>query len=489
MKKRIIIFLVLILVVSITISTLVFTASASPNTVYGDVTNDGKLNAKDLIVYKQLANGVISPSRKGSADLDGDGIFTDLDYNAVKLALKHDFVFDWSMETYALDHYEEYLDFLADPSDKVFTKSNRRVYTSKTPGGINELVCEYFDETGETICQTINITETGDAAFYNRSYYGAKINYELICVAARPTVTAILQNAGLNVNGMVDKTFLLDVKSGIPSAIVAKKDGVYYFIEVKQEMNYNGGYNSSINCLNYYEVYSYEDYYEKYGSSNYTKMNICGKDMFSQYTYVDTFNSEYSTIPVCATLEALGAEILWNDTHNKANIYLNGEEYVLDIIDINRHKTFQMYNIKEPTESLIWPSVPGGLSFSYYDGKDIIISINTAEFVNELGYSITVEDGVIVIDLAGNEKQWNNIDIAVVNDVLLTVDISFEELLKLVGDVDGDGEIAVNDVFVMRRYLAGKIIVENINIEFADAFEDGRINAKDLLVIKKILAE
>ena len=148
-----------------------------------------------------------------------------------------------------------------------------------------------------------------------------------------------------------------------------------------------------------------------------------------------------------------------------------------------------MYNIKEPTESLIWPSVPGDLSFSYYDGKDIIISINTAEFVNELGYSITVEDGVIVIDLAGNEKQWNNIDIAVDNDVLLTVDISFEELLKLIGDVDGDGEIAVKDVFVMRRYLAGKIIVENINIEFADAFEDGRINAKDLLVIKKILAE
>ena len=41
----------------------------------------------------------------------------------------------------------------------------------------------------------------------------------------------------------------------------------------------------------------------------------------------------------------------------------------------------------------------------------------------------------------------------------------------------------------MRRYLAGKTIVENINIDLADAFEDGRINANDLLVIKKILAE
>ena len=48
--------------------------------------------------------------------------------------------------------------------------------------------------------------------------------------------------------------------------------------------------------------------------------------------------------------------------------------------------------------------------------------------------------------------------------------------------------LSVSDVLVMRRYLAGKTIVENINIDLADAFEDGRINAKDLLVIKKILA-
>lgn len=89
----------------------------------------------------------------------------------------------------------------------------------------------------------------------------------------------------------------------------------------------------------------------------------------------------------------------------------------------------------------------------------------------------------------GNEKQWNNIDVADGNDVLLTADITFEELLKLLGDVDGDGEITASDALAMRKYLSGRTTAEGINIDLADAFEDGRINAKDLLVIKKILAQ
>ncbi|MBO5196742.1 MAG: hypothetical protein J6C03_06585 [Clostridia bacterium] len=89
----------------------------------------------------------------------------------------------------------------------------------------------------------------------------------------------------------------------------------------------------------------------------------------------------------------------------------------------------------------------------------------------------------------GNEKAWNEIDVAEGNDVLLTADITFEELLKIIGDVDGDGEITASDALAMRKYLSGRTTAEGINIDLADAFEDGRINAKDLLVIKKILAQ
>ncbi len=89
----------------------------------------------------------------------------------------------------------------------------------------------------------------------------------------------------------------------------------------------------------------------------------------------------------------------------------------------------------------------------------------------------------------GNEKQWNNIDVADGNDVLLTADLTFEELLKIIGDIDGDGEITASDALAMRKYLSGRTTAEGINIDLADAFEDGRINAKDLLAIKKILAQ
>jgi len=89
----------------------------------------------------------------------------------------------------------------------------------------------------------------------------------------------------------------------------------------------------------------------------------------------------------------------------------------------------------------------------------------------------------------GNEKQWNNIDVADGNDVLLTADITFEELLKLIGDADGDGEITAADALVLKKYFAGIVTLEDINIELADAFEDGKINAKDLLMIRKLLAQ
>ncbi|MGN0566215.1 MAG: leucine-rich repeat protein [Candidatus Limousia pullorum] len=58
---------------------------------------------------------------------------------------------------------------------------------------------------------------------------------------------------------------------------------------------------------------------------------------------------------------------------------------------------------------------------------------------------------------------------------------------KLLGDVDGDGEIKIADATLLQQYLV-KVEVENFNIEVADVNEDGKVDILDVTSIQIILA-
>lgn len=57
-----------------------------------------------------------------------------------------------------------------------------------------------------------------------------------------------------------------------------------------------------------------------------------------------------------------------------------------------------------------------------------------------------------------------------------------------VGDLDGDGEIGGTDVILYRRYFSRRLEVLP-HPGNADYNADGKVNAKDLLMLRKLLAE
>ena len=63
------------------------------------------------------------------------------------------------------------------------------------------------------------------------------------------------------------------------------------------------------------------------------------------------------------------------------------------------------------------------------------------------------------------------------------------EIVKVAGDIDGDGELTAADATMMRQYLAGIISADDfVDASVADVNGDGAINAKDQLMIRIALA-
>ena len=89
----------------------------------------------------------------------------------------------------------------------------------------------------------------------------------------------------------------------------------------------------------------------------------------------------------------------------------------------------------------------------------------------------------------GTEDEWAQISVHENNDALLGASFTFEEILDIIGDVNGDGELDLMDVLVMRMYFVKKIGDADIQMQNTDLNGDGKFSAKDLLALRKLLAK
>ena len=89
----------------------------------------------------------------------------------------------------------------------------------------------------------------------------------------------------------------------------------------------------------------------------------------------------------------------------------------------------------------------------------------------------------------GTEAEWAQISVHENNDALLGASFTFEEILDIIGDVNGDGELDLKDVLVMRMYFVKKIGDADIQMQNTDLNGDGKFSAKDLLALRKLLAK
>ena len=65
---------------------------------------------------------------------------------------------------------------------------------------------------------------------------------------------------------------------------------------------------------------------------------------------------------------------------------------------------------------------------------------------------------------------------------------SFDHPEEIPGDLNGDGYVNLKDLLLIKKYVAGKILSEPINVKCADYNGDGVINILDVSAIKKKIA-
>ncbi len=66
--------------------------------------------------------------------------------------------------------------------------------------------------------------------------------------------------------------------------------------------------------------------------------------------------------------------------------------------------------------------------------------------------------------------------------------IDFTVDIDICGDADGDGEITTKDVLAIRKYLAGIIEEDALDLSACDVDKDGDVSTKDVLAVRKYLA-
>ncbi|MBE6563105.1 MAG: hypothetical protein E7660_05155 [Ruminococcaceae bacterium] len=96
--------------------------------------------------------------------------------------------------------------------------------------------------------------------------------------------------------------------------------------------------------------------------------------------------------------------------------------------------------------------------------------------------------GLVTVEYAGTEDEWGDVGIASGNNPLKNAEFVFNaqpEADILSGDVNGDGEIDAKDMLLLKKYIAE--VTDNINVDNSDMNGDDEINAKDMMLLKKYI--
>ena len=126
----------------------------------------------------------------------------------------------------------------------------------------------------------------------------------------------------------------------------------------------------------------------------------------------------------------------------------------------------------------------------------------------QVNFTVLPDDGYVVSDIAveGSYKNLKGPDdtgladtyriTKVASDLTVTVTVTaasdtsdtsdVSDVTAAPGDVDGDGEVSMKDVLLVRKFIAG--MVDSIDESAADFNADGSVDMKDVLLIRKFIA-
>ncbi|MCH5298087.1 MAG: leucine-rich repeat protein [Ruminococcus sp.] len=165
------------------------------------------------------------------------------------------------------------------------------------------------------------------------------------------------------------------------------------------------------------------------------------------------------------------------------------------------------FNFFDNLESISIPESVTRIGYSVFKGCQNLKSVTIPESVTEIGESafegckslteITIHENVTEIDSTAFNDHSDELTIygytgSVAEAFANEHDINFtslgEVITKLLGDVNGDGKITIDDATDIQKYLANMLAFTDEQKVLADVDKDGKISIDDVTLVQKVLA-
>ena len=272
--------------------------------------------------------------------------------------------------------------------------------------------------------------------------------------------------------------------------------GIDNYYSINDDHIWNAVY---IDGIPYYVDITWDDELLK-GATFHTQF-LCSYDYFSRSGYGEDFelydvgnHDEYDNM-------------FWRRSISSF-VLLDGEIYYIDAVDCTLNKWVGDEHIKvtdvpggwnDRNVKIQWVNTYSVLStdgdYLYYSTPYTIVRFNPRTGAKRTIYTYEPEEGEEFYNIYGYEFDGDTVLIDAHNSpVYLNFITSGKErraaldVPDIVGDADGDGNVTMKDVLLIRRGLAGAFDLKGKEALCADYDGNGDLNLKDVLAVRKALA-
>lgn len=160
--------------------------------------------------------------------------------------------------------------------------------------------------------------------------------------------------------------------------------------------------------------------------------------------------------------------------------------------DINIEQTKTTINIVEDqTEKPEEPKQEKITSKKYTITEKYVERVRPNTTVEQFKANVTLENvttdpQIVFIDQEGKTLAENEI---VTTGTIIKVGKTLQYTLSVIGDIDGNGKISINDLAKLQLHLIDKEILEGAKLKSADVDNDGKVTINDLAQMKLILID
>lgn len=239
---------------------------------------------------------------------------------------------------YTLYTMEEFRAFVDDPSMDISSLQTSALY-ERINGPKN-----YIDEdhtygalSWEVFCEEGNIISSGYYSIYGdiipHKWYGINYfdwNLAEVLFSEYELKECIKTKTGISPD-LVEDVFIVEVKSWVPAVAVVIADDNYYFIELSENKNFIVDEHKTTYFYDY-ELYTYEEYYNKYANSDYAYV-VAPDGTTIQTQHIANVGKNVSVVPLSTIFEALGGDVFYNEEKSVIYYSYNDNNYLVALTE------------------------------------------------------------------------------------------------------------------------------------------------------------